>query len=180
MLEIGNASIPNIKPVAQVMPHATKIFQGVAIQDMMGACMASIFPEAGHHRQVKLEEITAQLRILDAKYERHVLMLLVLDNETGQHSRFVFRFDSSWGYTLRRIDNITPTGLNFTVLDNGIVVCLNEEEKIEIFSNKPADPNVKVIDDPAIKSGMKLCHSGSHARVAHGDKLYSFAVKKNP
>ncbi len=178
-VEQGDTIIPVPKTVAQVMPHATKLHQGVAIQDMFGACIASIFPEAGHHRQVKLDEIVPPLRITEAKYEKNVLMVVAIDGETGQSHRFIFRFSPDWQkYDVRKIEDITPTGINFTVLDNGITVCIDEDEKVEIFSNKYGVPAIKSISDPAIKGDMRLCHAGPQVRFAHGSKLYSFAVRK--
>jgi hypothetical protein len=70
--------------------------------------------------------------------------------------------------------------INFTVLSTGVVICITEEEKVEIFSNQHNAAGMKLITDPAIKSNMRLCHSGTHVRFAHGEKIYSFAVRKTP
>lgn len=165
------------KPVAGILPNATKMFQGVVIQDMFGSLVASLFPETGHHRQVKLEELSNH-RITEAKYEGNVLMIVAVDRESGQYDRFVYRFSSDWqSHDLRKIENISPTGINFTVLENGIVICLNEDEKIEIFSSKKDKPDVKLVDDTAIESDMRLFHVGNEARFARGKKMYKIKFK---
>ena len=52
---MGNVSVrPNI--VANVLEHATHLYNGVALTSMLGASYASIFPEAGSHRQVRVRE----------------------------------------------------------------------------------------------------------------------------
>lgn len=166
------------KPVCQVLPNATQIYQGVIFQDMFGTKIASIFPETGQHRQFKIDELIGS-RIIDAKYERNVLMILVLEIATGQYNRFVFRFAKDWSnYDVRKIENVLASGLNFTVLDTGICASITEEESVEIFSNQKDSTSIKSINDPAIKANMRLCHSGQQVRFALNDKLYNISVKK--
>lgn len=166
------------KPVASIMPNATQLFQGVAIQDMFGKKMASIFPQSRHHRAVMLEELSS-INVTDAKYEHNVLMVVGLDPKTSQYNRYIFRFSKTWdSYDLRVIDNINPNGLNFTVLDNGTCISITEEEKVEIFSSLKDAVGVKSIADPAVKANMRLCHNGAQVRFAHGNKIYSFSIRK--
>jgi hypothetical protein len=79
-IEQSNTLIGTAKPVASVMPSATRLFQGVAIQDMFGTLMFSVFPAAGHHRQLKIPELN-EYRITEAKYEGNVLMVVAVDGE---------------------------------------------------------------------------------------------------
>lgn len=163
--------------VANVMPQATQMYQGVVFQDVFGTRVASFFPEAGHHRQITIKELAGKV-ITDAKFESNVLMVLANDKE-GQATRYVFRFAADYGsYDMRAVENVAATGLNFTVIDKGICICLTEDERIEIFSNGKGSPHLKVISDPAIKGNMRLCHSGPQTRFALGPKLHSIAVKK--
>lgn len=176
-VEAGGMILATTPSVAQIMPNATQLFQGVAFQDMFGSHMASIFPNLGHHRQIRIKEL-AGFQITDAKYEGNVLMVVAMSRQTGQYSRFVFRFSSDWTkYDCRTIENITPTGINFTVTEIGVCVCITEEEKVELFSNTMGATSVKSVDDPAIVGDMRLCHSGKEVRFAHGTKLYRFSMK---
>ena len=176
-VEMGMKTIATAKPVAQIMPNATQLFQGVAIQDMFGKLIASVFPEKGHHRQFKLKELDGY-QVTEAKYENHVLMIVGMNRASGQYARFVFRFKEDWSeHDCRIVDNISPAGLNFTVSDRGICVCITEEEKVELFANQVGSTSVKVVDDPAVVGDMRVCHSGNEIRFAHGNKLYQFAMK---
>jgi hypothetical protein len=168
------------KMIATVMPQATRLYNGVAIQDMFGARMVSVFPELNHHRQIKMDELVGY-EITEARFENNVLMVIGMEKGEGHYTRFIFRFSKDYSsYDVRKIENITPTGINFTVLSTGVVICITEEEKVEIFSNQHNAVGMKLITDPAIKSNMRLCHSGTHVRFAHGEKIYSFAVRKTP
>jgi hypothetical protein len=174
----GDDVFASQQAVATVMPKATQLFQGVAFQDMFGAVVISVFPESQHHRQLGVKELVGY-RITEAKYEHNVLMVLASEPDTGHISRFVLRFAKDWtSYDLRRIDGVTPVGVNFTVLPNGIVICINEEEHVEIFSNQKDATGMKVISDPAIKADVHLCHSGTQARFARAEKLYNFSLRK--
>lgn len=170
--------LPMQSRVASIMPNSTQLFDGVAIQDMMGVYFASVFPAKGKHKQIKITEITHHTKVVEAKYENNVLMLMLFDDERGQHDRLILRFDSSLEtYDVRKIENVFPVGLNFTVLDKGVVVCLTEEQKIEIFQNKKDSANVKSFSDSAIDLEMKLGHSGNQVLFARGKEIYSLAVK---
>ena len=164
--------------IANVMPNATRLFQGVAIQNMFGNQIVSIFPKSHEHRQIKIAELDA-CEISDAKFEGNVLMVIGFDKKSAHYTRFIFRFSEDWmNYDIRKIENLSTPDINFTTLDNGICICLTEEEKIEIFSSQKDAISVKSISDPSIKANMRLCHSGSQARFAYGNKLYNFSVKK--
>lgn len=179
MEQSGGRIVPMQKSVANVMPYATQMFQGVVFQDMFGARMVSIFPESGHHYQFKIDVLSG-LKITEAKVEKNVLMAMAMDKD-GQYSRFVFRFSKDWSsYDTRQIEDITPTGLNFTVLENGMVVAINEEEKVEIFSGRKDSTELKLIADPAIKGNMRLCHGASQVKFAHGTNMHNITMKKSP
>jgi len=170
--------VATAKSVATIMPNATTMYQGVVVQDMFGTLVFSMFPKSGHHRQIKIPELE-NCRITEAKYENNVLMVIGLDKKSGKYNRFIFRFSNDWaGYDVRVIDDITTTGINFTVLDKGICVCLTEEEKLEIFSNQKGNTPIKSFDDPAIDGEMKFCHAGGQVRFARGNKLFDISVKK--
>jgi hypothetical protein len=173
----ASSIIASARSIAGVMPNATSMFQGAVIQDMFGTTMVSVFPEVGHHRQMPIPELN-DFRVTEAKYEGNVLMVVGINKAEGHYNRFVFRFAKDWGsYDCRIIENIAPAGLNFTVTDAGICVCITEDDNVEIFSNRKDSASVKSIDDPDIKADMRLCHSGAQVRIAYGDKLHNFSMK---
>lgn len=160
--------------VADVMEHSTQMFQGVVFQQMFGSYIASVFPQSGKHYQIKVQELDGY-RISDAKFENGVLMVIGTKG-TGEYDRMVFRFTDDWlKYDCRIIEDIPLVGINFTVLETGICVCITEEEKVEIFSTKQGSP-MKIVDDPQITSDMHLCHSGG-VQFVRDHKLFSFSMR---
>jgi hypothetical protein len=171
----GQKTLITLRPVGNCLEKATQLYPGVAIQNLLGTYYASFFPQSGQCHQIAIKELTGY-KVLDAKFENGVLMIVV--SKRGKYDRFVMRFASDWSYDLRVVKDVTYSGLNFTVLDNGICVCINEEEKVEIFSHTKDRADIKEIDDPAIDSSMKLFHKGMKVLFAKGNKLFSMSMKK--
>lgn len=163
--------------VGQVMEHATQMFNGVVIQNMLGAKYATIFPSQGLTYQVNIKELAKYNKILDAKFEGNILQVAAID-ASCKTDVLIIRFDEKFeNYDVRKHENITFTGLNFTVLENGICVSINPQEQIEIFTNGYGSQSVKIIDDPVISSNMQLYKNGTKVVFATDSKLYSFKMK---
>ena len=157
------------------MPESTKVFPGVIVQILLNRYVVSIFPESGKCFQVGVQELDGY-RLVDAKYENNVLM--IVGEKGGLYDRFVFRFNRNYqGYHLRKIENISHTGLNFTVNDAGVCMMINEEEKVEAFSHLSNTTQVKMMEDPAINADMRLFHDGTAMLFAQGKKLYKISMK---
>jgi serine/threonine protein kinase len=154
----------------KVLPQATHLFHGVAIQNMLGTYYASTFPDEGKCVQQRLAFLDGY-RIIEAKFERGVLM--VIGTKKGKYDRFVFDVANE---EIRIVKDVSNTGLNFTVRDNGICVCINEQEQVEVFHKNKIN-KLKIIDDPVIHGGMRLFTDGGRVLFADGDKLYSFKMR---
>jgi len=178
-IELGDSVQVTTKQVGKVLdiPGATKVLNGVIIQNMLGRQIASLFPKSGFCYQVGFPELD-NYNVVDAKYENNVLVVAAVQRN-GHYDRFVFRFSQDFvTYDCRKVENITYTGLNFTVNDAGICILINEEENVEIFSNKKDAGTVKEIDDPAISGDMMLCHDGAKIMFYRGNKIHNFSMRK--
>ena len=163
------------KHVGNVMENATKFYDGVIIQNILGSFVASIFPSSGLHYQIQCPEFKSY-QIIDAKYRDKVLIVIAV--QKGKYDKFILKFDDKFSsYSLRKVNDISYTGINFAVLENGITVHINENEEIEIFSNKKDANTVKVIDNDAIHGDMKLFNDGVQVIFAKGKKLYKLKMK---
>ena len=161
--------------VANVMENATKLFDGVVIQNVLGSFMASIFPSAGMHYQVQCPEFKGY-QIIDAKYGNNVL--IVIGSKKSKYDKFILKFDEKFStYSLRKVDDISYSGINFAVLENGVVVHINDNEEVEIFSNKKDANTVKVVDSPVISGDMRLFSDGVRVVFSKGKKMYRLKMK---
>lgn len=171
----GHIYMAQPESVFSIMEEATEVFQGCVVMRMLGQYIVGVLPEG---RTVKIKELDGY-RITEAKYEKGVLMVVGMNRKTNNYDRLVFRFDDDHNaYDLRVIENITPIGINFTVLDNQRCICITEEEAVEITVARKDDTRMTTITDPDVVSDMRLCHNGDKTLVARGEKLYTISVKR--
>lgn len=176
-LEMGADIVPASKVICQTMENATSFFDGVAFQNMLGAYYATFFPKPGVAYQLHIKELKKYAKVLDAKYDSKVLYIVAIDS-SGKTDQLILRLDDKFEtYDLRKHENITFTGINFIVLDNGVCVSINPSEQVELFSNGINSQSLKIVDDPVVSSDMKLYKSGTKVLFATDSKLYSFKLK---
>jgi len=175
-IETGNELAVSAKVICQTMENATWFFDGVSIQNMLKSFHATVFPKAGSSFTINIKELKDYVKIIDAKYDNKVLMVVARDVK-GKTDQFIIRINDKKEYDLRKIENITFTGINFITLEKGMCVSINHEEKMELFSNEMGSQNMKIIDDPIVTSDMKLYRSGTKVLFATGSKLYSIKMK---
>jgi len=175
-VEIANNIYPLIRPIASVMQSATVMYNGVIVQNMFGTILVSIFPTKGCHHQFSISELQ-DYKIIDGKYCNNVLMFVGFNRKTGCYDRLIFRFSSDLQtYDCRIVKNIGIAHLNFTTTYKGVCICIDEQEELELFTNKKDDVFVKTLQDNNVKGDMYLCNSNP-VKFACENKLYSISLK---
>lgn len=173
--ETASKVVAGTRLAANVLENASKLYEGVVLQSLLGEPHASVFPRPGACYQKTLPELKGH-KIVDAKHDSGVLMVLAA--EGGTYHRFVFRFDKDYDrYDLRKVEDVTPAGLNFVTLDSGVCVCLNEDEQLELFSNRMGSKSVKTIEDPVLGGDMRLTKHHGQVRFSRGGKVYGMRMK---
>jgi len=163
---------------AQVLPNATKFYDGCLYMDALGkpylylpfknnsgvVCCAMTY----------VKELEGY-RILDAKHDNKVVMVIASQN--NKYCKFVFRFDDNYkNYDCRVIDDILFEHPNFVSIPSGVVVHIKEDGFVEIFTNKIGSC-VNVIQDAGITTTMKLFKYGARVGFYHNNKIYSISNK---
>lgn len=171
----GNTIVTASNSVANIMELSSHLYEGVAIQNMLGSIFASFFPRSNVGCQVRIPELDAY-RIVEAKADGTVLM--VVGSKNGIYDRLVLRFDENFAtYDLRVIQDITPSGLNFVTLASGVCVSVTEDEKIEAFSSKTGSQGMKIVEDPSIGSNMRLLKVAGKVGFEREGKVYQISLK---
>lgn len=170
--EIKNKILASAHIVANVLEQSTRFFSGVIIQNLFDAYYVSIFPESKQCQQVVLRELDG-LRVIDAKYEGKILMVVAVDNK-GNYNRFTFAFKDWKTYEVAEKKNVIHFNLNFVSLDNGVCVHIDEDENIEIFNKLN---NIKVINDNVIEQDMMLYGKGASVVFTKDNSFYSIKMK---
>lgn len=173
-VELPHSTLLGVKAVANVMINATGLFDGVAIQNLLGANYASIPIAGGGCQQIRLAELD-RAQIVNAKLYRRVLMVVVATS--GRYDKYVFRFAKDFAsYDLRRLSDVATTDIEFTVLDTGVVLHLTDDDRLEVFSHTKDSARISLLDDPVLKDELKLFHKGTQALLSKGRKLYKFKL----
>jgi len=180
LTEAGNKVIASTKLAANVLPKASWLFEGGVVQDLLGSAYVSLFPSPGKAFQVHLKELD-KYKILSIRFcpsDKGGGILMVVASHKGQYDRFIYRFDPwDYDYDLRKIEDITPAGLNFVVLDSGVCVSLTEDDKLELFSVRKGSTQVKVIDDQMLGGDMILGKRGGQVVFSRGNKVYKMRMR---
>jgi serine/threonine protein kinase len=161
-----------------VMPLSTKVFPGMAYQNALGVPYIWI-PELSKDRIsgefIKIPELSGY-SIISAKCIRNVAMIIGYKGQ--EYTRFVIRYDHG-KYDIKSTPNIdSQSELNFAVLDKGVVVLINENSEIEIFSSSIGETAVKVIGDKQIDNTCILSSNGSQVLFYRGKDLYKLRMRK--
>lgn len=173
-IELPNNTLLGLRSVANVMMSSTRMFEGVAIQNLLGANYASIPSLGGGCHQVRLPELNGA-QIVNARLYRNVLVVVVTTG--GCYDKYVFRFARDFDrYDVRKLLDVTTSGIEFTVLDTGVVLHLIDDDRLEIFSSVKDSTKLSVLEDEALKDDLKLFHTGKQALMAKGRKLYKFKL----
>ncbi len=177
-LETGRNISPGVRAAANVMMKSTRMFEGLAVQNMLGTHYASLFPAPGVCHQLRLPELDGY-QLLDARLCRNVLV--AVGARGGRYDRLVFRFADDFGsYDARVVGGVSSADINFTVLDTGVVLHLDEEGALELFPRRAGASDVKTFKEPGVGADARLFHTGAQAYVARGPKLYKFTMRRRP
>lgn len=177
-VSLGNKDMPTLKKVGNVIENNTAMFEGCAISSMSNLAHISIFPSSGTCYQLQIPELV-DYKVLDAKFDNGVLVL-VASRHTGEHDKFIFRFDAGFkSYDVRVQKSIQVSEINFVVLQTGIVLHMTDTGVLECFKAVPGAKDIMEIDDQAIDTDCTLLKNGAQAMFARGEKLYKFSMQKN-
>jgi hypothetical protein len=176
-LETSNEIIPSSRVVCNVMEKSSELYDGCVIQNLLGSYFVSVFPKERTHYQFKIEEFEKyNYRVINAKYIKGILMIIV--EKHGRYDKFIFKLNEKHTeYRIMVKKGITLLDINFTVLDNGIVVHIDDEENLEIFWNRLDKDDIKRFEDNLVSSEMKLFSDGVQTVFGKENKLYSLKIK---
>jgi len=180
VIELGLHELPDrvmvtaAHPVANVMESASRLYEGCAIQNMIGSVFVSLFPSSRAGYQCRIPELDSY-RVVDAKFDGGVLM--VVGAKGGKYDRLIFRFEPSFAsYDLRTVPDISPSGINFTVFGK-LCVSLTEEEEVEAFPTAMGAGGSKTAKDTALGADMRLMPVSGRVGFSRGSKVFTLSTR---
>ena len=173
--ELNEKVVIFVKSTWNIMPNSSKFYKGVIFQNVLGKTHLTIpIPEKSHMLNIHIPELDG-CRMLDMKYENGVCIAVY--HENNSYNRIILKFNDECQYSLRfsSIGDYIP--INFSVLENGVVVLITDDGEMEIFSNQYLSTTIKKIVDPVISQEMLLCNRGSKLKFMKNEKLYNISIK---
>lgn len=184
VMELADRFVPSFVKVGDVLDNATHFYDGCIFQLVFGVWFVSFSPRGDEYRQMPLNFLK-DYKVVDARYQGGVLMVLGVNLGSGRHDRFTLRFTAdSKEFHLKHDADVGNAGINFAVLNNGIAASINEDGALEVF-RACYDPDAKLDDytnrflDPVIESDMNLCNNNNRTLFFRGSKLYSITAQKS-
>ena len=142
-------SLPRL--LATVLPHATTLHDGVAVQSLLGATHLLLLAP-GRCDTRRVPELDGW-NVLHAQHRRGVVA--VVARRKGRTDRFVFRVGPRH-LELRRTEDVPTADLDLVVLPTG-VAALRIGTRIELFRPTPGHAALRTIEDPLLGTGRLVC-----------------------
>jgi len=160
------------KEVSNIFEPATKLFPGVAVQDILGKCWLAIPYAEGKCASMAIPELNGD-RILDAKFEGVICILI--SEKSGKYKRTVLHFnDKVNSYSIRVEDDIAYEGVNFTYLSSRVCVHVPSDSMVELFRD---NSKVKTVANPPFTTDMKLSNDVTSVLFVNDTGLYTVKLK---
>ncbi len=171
--------IVSVRATWNIMPNSSEIYDGVIFQSVLGEpyLFLPMPGNSGNGSCVNLHvpELLG-CRVIDAKHENRVCM--VIAHKDDSYRRLTLKFDENYtSYDCVEDGGVENKTANFTVLDNGVTVAINEDKYIDVFLNRKGDARIDRIEESDVDSSMKLCRDGIIAKFFNGKSLYSIRRK---
>jgi hypothetical protein len=136
----GQTPIAGERVAANVLEGSATLYPGVVVQRLLDSWYATVFPAAGLAFQVKLAEL-GRSKVVEARHDGRVLVVVTLDSRTGQYDRLVYRFSADYAdHVVRHVRNVVHAGIAFVALPKGVAVLLADDDTVEGFPIAPASP----------------------------------------
>jgi len=173
-LETGGRLVASTRTAASVLEHATQLFDGVAVQSLLGDTWVTVFPAAGVSRPVRLPELD-RCTVIDARFERGVLV--VIGARDGRYHRIVIRFDRTYQrHDVRTTEGIAMATANLLVLDHGVAMIPTDGDTLELFTARPGSQQVKEVTGTGL-GDARLVNLNGQAAFHRGRELSSMTLR---
>ena len=172
-LEVGKNICASMKLVCNVLDNATKIFDGIVTQNLLGSHYISVF-ENEVHTQLKIPELSSY-RVIDAKYDNGVAIIFA--EKQSKYYEFIIKINNHGEYDISVREDVMLSSINFVSLDTGVCVRIDSEGDLELFCNRIGYDDKKVIKSGTLHNSV-LYRDGSSALILENNIVYRLKLKK--
>ncbi len=170
--KMSNKLIASISNSWNILPYAHQVLEGCIYQNVLGEPWLIIPYQANSCWMKAIPELKGY-RILQGKYEKGVVMLSLFQH--GIYSQAILRFDEQFKhYQIEMLQDCELNDINFTVLDNGIIIHLQQDGELNILHRFSTQK--RTVQDARLNTHMKLTSNGTIALLMVDEKLYQLSL----
>ncbi len=156
-----------------VMLNSTQWFDGVGVQDALGATyLIAPFDEAAC-QYVHAPELNGK-KIVSAMAGTRYIAVVVLD-AMGSYKKYEFIFDKEYKQYSLRIADLASPDINMALLPKGVCATISEDGKLAI--TVPTNGQEKIVSDTHIKTAFMLANWENRVVFMYGNQVWSLALK---
>ena len=170
-VKMGDRFIPRSRDVENVSALSAKVYDGVVIQDLLGKKYVTVPYATGRCCNLPVPELNG-MRVVDARGEKNVV--IVACETKGVYHRFIITLNRDFdALKVRQEADIAYDGINFTVLDNGLIVLLSAPDTLEIISGS----TITEFDNPPITTNMRLFNQGGAVYFINDNTVHRLKMR---
>ena len=142
----GERLIPITKSASKVMPHATQLFRGGLLQNMLGKYVFTALESGSELSTIRLPELDGHT-IIDAYYTRHVLTVKWRERSDTTMGRFRFKVQrhGAQRYSFDQIDHAELDRCELIVTPQKVGVWLRANGDVTLFHASPGAIQARII-----------------------------------
>jgi hypothetical protein len=135
-----------------MLMNSTSWFDGVAVQDVMGATFVFLPIDHAGSAQVRVKELDG-LKVISAMAGGHFAAFVAVDR-AGGYQKIELTFDKNFGSYSAWTGGTDSPDLNMAILPTGVVGTIAADGELTLFV--PANGNVNKVQDRHVTTAMEL------------------------
>ena len=162
-----------------ILPNSSQLLDGVIYQSTLGKPYLYIPYTSQEHKDAACAIVSIQelegIKVLAGKRIDNIV--IIAGNDGTNYVKFIFKFKSDFSdYTVIKTTPQDFPSLNFTVLDTGVFIHINEELELEAMPSHWQKSTITKVSDKSLTSNMQLFTADGKALVSAGNKLYQLSM----
>ncbi len=171
--DFGDKVIASPGHTWSTLPNSTSLFDGVGVQDAMGA-MFLVLPIGNSGLvQVRIRELDG-LRAIGGKGGNRFASLMVV-GKSGSYQRLDLSFSKDYSSYVAELHQADQPELNLAILPKGVNAAIFEDG--ELIVSVPSNGNVTTVADKHLSTEMLLGNIGDQVVYIENGDLWSLRMK---
>ena len=172
-LRVFNRILLTGKPVCSIMPKSTTWFDGVGVQDALGATYLVTPFGDDSCISVRVKELDT-IKLVNAKAGEHFVTVVGLNNK-GEYEKFEIIFDKTYSsYKIWSTITDSPD-LNIAILPKGVCSTIVRDGEVTLFA--PSQGTTKTIQDSQIRTDMLLYNWENKVLYIYKSTVWQMSLK---